>query len=76
MSKWNSIQNLALNYRVSLVVAQPNGWQVGYHPEHDEMFLYKIDYDFIITVMRKSGLDVMGFAEFAGLDDVVKLGFL
>jgi hypothetical protein len=51
-------------------------WHVGYHPEHDEMFLYKIDADQVISIFRKGGLDSMGFYEFMDFSQAELLGEL
>ena len=51
-------------------------WQVGYHPVHDELFLWFTDQDDLVWVFRKGGLDSMGFWEFMNLDAAVQLGEL
>lgn len=55
---------------------EPNRWRVGYSPEHDEMFLLKIDSDGLISVYRKGGLDSQGFDEFMDFSKAELLGEL
>jgi hypothetical protein len=61
-------------YQVSFSV-NPK-WFVGYSPEHDEMFLYTIDAEGIVSVFRKGGLDSMGFYEFMNFNEAELLGEL
>lgn len=51
-------------------------WFVGYHPEHDEIFLYSIDSDQMVSVFRKGGLDSMGFYEYMDFSAAELLGEL
>lgn len=53
-----------------------SSWMVGYHPEHDEMFLYFVDQDDLCWVFRRGGLDSLGFAEFMNFESVEILGEL
>lgn len=51
-------------------------WLVGYHIEHDELFLYKVDQDNLVWIFRKGGLDVIGFYEFMDFSKAIELGEL
>lgn len=61
------------NFQITL---EANRWRVGYSPEHDEMFLLKIDSDGLISVYRKGGLDSQGFEEFMDFSKAELLGEL
>ena len=63
----------AAMYSISI---EPNRWRVGYHPERDEMFLYYIGPDEIISVFGRYGLDSMGFVEFFDFSKAELLGEL
>jgi hypothetical protein len=51
-------------------------WLVGYHIEHNEIFLYKIDQDRLVWVFRMGGLDAIGFYEFVDFSEALELGEL
>jgi hypothetical protein len=62
------------NYHIGLSV-RPH-WYVGYHPEKDEMFIYKIDDDQLVHVFCRGGLDSIGFYEFMDFSKAELLGEL
>lgn len=51
-------------------------WFVGYHRELDELFLYKIDHEQIVSVFRNGGIDSVGFYEFMDFSTAELLGEL
>jgi hypothetical protein len=51
-------------------------WFVGYAIEHDEMFLYAIDTDQVVSIFTKGGLDAMCFYEFINFNKAELLGEL
>lgn len=62
------------SYQVTMQMR--SAWMVGYHPEHDEMFLYFIDQDDLCWVFRRGGIDAIGFVEFTNFDSALILGDL
>jgi len=61
-------------YKVTMQMRSP--WVVGYHPEHDEIFMYFVDQDDLCWVFRKGGLDSLAFSEFMNFDSAIILGEL
>ena len=53
-----------------------NTWLVGYQPELDEIFLYRVDHDGLVWAFHKGLLDVVGFAEFLKPEKFIELGEL
>lgn len=51
-------------------------WNVGYHLEMDEIFIYRIDSDGLVWVFRRNGLDAIGFEEFMDFSKAEMLGEL
>lgn len=60
-----------IDYKVTV-----STWYIGYHIEHDEMFLYKIDSEQLVHVFRRGGLDSIGFYEFMNFSEAIELGEL
>jgi hypothetical protein len=69
------IQNKNTDFTWRTILVQ-SSWIVGYHPEHDEIFMYCIDQDDICRVFRNGGLDSMGFFEFMNFNKAEILGEL
>jgi hypothetical protein len=61
-------------YKVTMQMR--SSWFVGYHREHDEMFLYFIDQDELFWIFHKGGLDAIGFYEFINFSSAELLGEL
>jgi hypothetical protein len=50
------------NYNINMTINSP--WRVSYQYELDEIFLFRIDSDDLVSVFRNGRLDAMFFAEF------------
>ncbi len=74
MIEWISYDDIYSGANYALSFAHPRKWNVGYHPEKDEMFLWFIDSDQLIWVFRNGGLDSIGFYEHMNFDAAELLG--